>query len=116
MGFSNLQVTVSRSASIANISNATPPSSAFPSVPAISTRGWWKNRDSSWCAALIGRQGTVQTSKKGCRSTPEFWFGSVNPLIRNQDFNSSILFFRPTNRDEADCLFAEFNLKLSARF
>ena len=86
MGFSNLQVTVSRSASIANISTTTRPSSAFPSVPAISTRGWWKTRDSSWCAALIGRQGTVQTSKKGCRSTPEFWFGTLNPLIRYQDF------------------------------
>ena len=80
MGFSNLQVTVIGSASIANISTTTRPSSAFPSVLATSTRVWWKTRDSPSCAALIGRQGTVQTSKKGCRSTPEFWFGSVNPL------------------------------------
>ena len=48
-------------------------------------QGLVENQRESWCAALIGRQGTVQTSKKGCRSTPEFWFGSVNPLIRYKD-------------------------------
>ncbi len=82
MGFFNLQMTVSRSASTADISTTTRLSSVFPSVPAIFTRVWWTTRNSPACADLNGRQETVQTSKKGCRSTPEFWFGSVNPLIR----------------------------------
>ena len=72
MGFSNLQVTVIGSASIANISTTTRPSSAFPSVPAISNRVWWTTRCNQKSVALIGRPESDQALKKGHRSAPEF--------------------------------------------
>ena len=91
MGFFDLQVTVIRHVSTADISTSTRPFSVCPSVPATSTRDWWTTKNSPACAALNGRQGTTYTSKKGCRSTPEFWFGSVNPLIRYQDLTPQTL-------------------------
>ena len=89
MGFFNLQVTVSRSASTADISNTTRLSSVFPSVPAIFTRVWWITRSNPTSADLIGRPKSDQAPKKGHRNTPEFRFGSVNPLIRYQDLATS---------------------------
>ena len=72
MGFFNLLVTVTGHASAADISTTTRPFFACPSVPAISTRVWWTTRSNPSSIALIGRQETVQTSKKGHRSTPKF--------------------------------------------
>ena len=72
MGFSNLQVTVIGSASIANISTITRPSSAFPSVSPISTRVWLTTRSNQTSVALIRRPESDQALKKGHRKTPEF--------------------------------------------
>ena len=72
MGFFNLQVTVVGHASLANISTTTRPFFVCPSVRAISTRVWWITGSNPTSVALIGRQGTAKTSKKGCRSTPEY--------------------------------------------
>ena len=72
MGFFNLQVTVVGHASPADISTTTRPFFACPSVPATSTRVWWTTRSNSTSIDLIGRQETLQTTKKGHRSTPEY--------------------------------------------
>ena len=89
MGFFNLQLTVSMYASTADISTTTRPSFACPSVPATSIRDWWTTRSNPAFVVLIGRQGTVSAPKKGHRSTPEFWFGTVNPSILYQDLATS---------------------------
>ena len=91
MGFFNLQVTVIGSASTADISTTTRPSFVLTSVPLISTRVWSTTRSNPTSAALIGRPESDQAPKKGHRSTPEFWFGSVNPLIRYQDLTPQTL-------------------------
>ena len=89
MGFFNLQLTVSMYASTADISTTTRPSFACPSVPATSIRDWWITKNSPACAAPNGPPEDVQAPKKGHRSTPEFWFGTVNPSILYQDLATS---------------------------
>ena len=91
MGFFNLQVTVIGSASTADMSNITRPVFACTSVSAISTRVWWTTRSNPTSVALIRRPETDRAPKKGHRSTPKFWFGSVNPLIRYQDLTPQTL-------------------------
>ena len=65
MGFFNLKVTERRSASTANTSNTTRPSSACPSVPAISIRDWWITKSNPASAAPTGLPESVVGSKKG---------------------------------------------------
>ena len=91
MGFFNLQVTVIGHASTADISTTTRPSFVFPSVPAICSRGWCITRSNPTSAALIGHPKSDQASKKGHRSTPEFRFGTVSPLIRYQNLTHQTL-------------------------
>ncbi|CAE08619.1 hypothetical [Parasynechococcus marenigrum WH 8102] len=81
MGFFNLQFTVSMYASTADISTTTRPSFVCPSIPATSIRDWSITRGNPASAAPTGRPKSDQALKKGYRSTPEFWFGTVNPLI-----------------------------------
>ena len=95
MGFFNLQVTVVGHASLADISTTTRPFFACPSVPATSMRDWSRTKSNTASAALIGCPESGQAPKKGHRSTPKFWFGSVNPLIRYQDLTPQTL---PPNR------------------
>ena len=89
MGFFNLHVTVVGHASAADISTTTRPFFACPSVPAISTRVWSITRSNPASAAPTGRPESDQAPKKGHRSTPEFWFGSVNPLPGPHSSDSS---------------------------
>ena len=91
MGFFYLHVTVIVYASPADIFTTTRPFFACPSVPATSMRDWWTTKSNPASAALIGCPETDQAPKKGHRSTPEFWFGSVNPLIRYQDLTPQTL-------------------------
>ena len=91
MGFFNLGVTVVGHASLADISTTTRPFFAYPSVPATSTRDWSRTRGNPTSAARTGRPESGQAPKKGHRSTPKFWFGSVNPLIRYQDLTPQTL-------------------------
>ena len=91
MGFFNLQVTVVGHASLADISTTTRPFFPCPSVLATCMRDWSRTKSNPAPAALIGHQGNAQTSKKGCRSIPKFWFWTVNPLIRYQDFTPQTL-------------------------
>ena len=51
---------------------------------------WWTTRSNPTSIALIGRQGTVQTSKKWHRSTPKFWLGSVDSLIRCRGYMGGV--------------------------
>ena len=89
MGFFNLQVTVVGHASLADISTTTRPFFACPSVPAISTRFWWTTKSNPTSPVLIGHPEGGQAPKKGHRSTPKFWFGSVNPLPGPHSSDSS---------------------------
>ena len=95
MGFFNLLVTVTGHASAADISTTTRPFFACPSVPVASMRDWSRTRSNPMSAVLIGHPEGGQAPKKGHRSTPKFWFGSVNPLIRYQDLTPQTL---PPNR------------------
>ena len=91
MGFFNLQVTVVGHASLADISTTTRPFFACPSVPATSMRDWSRTRSNPASVAPTGCPESGQAPKKGHRSTPKFWFGSVNPLIRYQDLTPQTL-------------------------
>ena len=89
MGFFNLQVKAIKSAFTADISITTRPCYVFPYVPAISSRDLVDNQKQSTSVALIGRPESAQAPKKGHLGTPEFWFGSVNPLQGPHSSDSS---------------------------